>query len=338
MAINKALEAAMRALSNSQGDIRKSYHLQRMANSLTSFEIIKPLAKTYDTKIKSGDYDVPVRIFFPKDETDINDLIIFFHGGGWVTGNIDTYNHVCAAIAKKTGCKVASVDYRLAPEHRFPIGVTDCYEVTKHFMDNSEELFHISKDKVTLMGDSAGGNLAAVVSLMLRDKGEFVPKQQILIYPATYNDHTENSPYTSVKTNGKDYVLTSERIEEYMDLYRSSDDDLKNPYFAPLLAEDFGNQPKTLIVTAEFDPLRDEGEDYGQKLREAGGDVQVYRMMNAVHGFLSLPSAIPQVRRCHDVIREFLSESKVENLEEANVKKPEELSGKSESEEAPSES
>lgn len=125
-------------------------------------------------------------------------------------------------------------------------------------------LLGITPDQITLIGDSAGGNLAAVVSLMARDRGEFLPRQQILLYPATNNDHTENSPFDSVRTNGKGYLLTSKRMVDYMALYRSSDEDLQNPYYAPILCSDLSDQPRTLIITAEFDPLRDEGEAYGE--------------------------------------------------------------------------
>ena len=156
-------------------------------------------------------------------------------------------------MAEATGHLVVSVDYRLAPEHRFPQGLEDCYAVAREVCLDAS-LFGVSARRITLIGDSAGGNLAAAVSLMARDRGEFLPARQILIYPATWNDHTPASPFRSVTENGTDYLLTSRRICDYMELYRGSAADLQNPYFAPLLAEDFTGLPETLVVTAQYDP------------------------------------------------------------------------------------
>ncbi|NMR85768.1 alpha/beta hydrolase fold domain-containing protein, partial [Vibrio parahaemolyticus] len=124
-----------------------------------------------------------------------------------------------------------------------------------------------------LIGDSAGGNLAACVSLLLRDRGEIVPKKQILIYPATNYDHSENSPFKSVVEFGENYILTSKRIQDYMELYVPNPKDRESPYVAPILAKDLSNQPETLIITAEYDPLRDEGEEYGKRLESFGNKV-----------------------------------------------------------------
>ena len=158
------------------------------------------------------------------------------------------------------------------------------------------------------MGDSAGGNLAAAVSLMLRDNKDFVPRKQILIYPATYNDHSDKSPYRSVSENGEDYILTAQRVRDYMDLYMRDEKDIMNPYFAPLLADDLTNQPDTLIITSELDPLRDEGEAYGEALRKAGNRVFIYRMMETIHGFFSLNPAIKPVKKAYKIINAFIKE------------------------------
>lgn len=309
MPINKAFEAALKAISESQPEVQKSFAFQRTVGNLGKLRLLNPRIRTQSTEIDCGDHKVPVRIFFP-EVIDLGEdkLIIFFHGGGWVTGNINSYNKVCANLAKKTGCKVASVDYRLAPEHRFPLGLEDCYAVAKHYFHNSQELFNIPPERITLMGDSAGGNLTAAVSQMARDKNEFYPTAQVLIYPATYNDHTANSPFESVRTNGTDFVLTSERIEEYMALYESKPEDKQSPYFAPLLAKDFSHQPTTLVVTAQYDPLRDEGEEYANKLKEGGNTVVLYRVMDALHGFISLPDVLPHVSRGYQAIAKFISE------------------------------
>ena len=210
-------------------------------------------------------------------------------------------------MAKLTDRSVVSVDYRLAPEYRFPAAPEDCYAVAREiFLDLS--LFGMRADQITLIGDSAGANLAAAVSLMARDRGEFLPRSQILIYPATAADHTENSPFPSVRENGTDYLLTSKRICEYMELYQSGPEDCENPYFAPLAAEDFSNQPQTLILTAEYDPLRDEGEAYGEALKRAGVPVEMHRIPDALHGFFSLPPRFAQVQKAYGYINRFLDE------------------------------
>ena len=297
--------AALKALSYPDIDIKKNYRIDRAINNLSTPKI-KLLYKMWDYRIVLGDHVIPVRIFPPREQTG-PELLVFFHGGGWVSGNIDSYIKPCANLANYTGRRVVSVDYRLAPEFPFPHAVNDCYHAVKELFNHCE-ILGVDRDDVVLIGDSAGGNLAAVVSLMACDRGEFKINRQILIYPAVYNDHTENSPFDSVRANGYDYLLTSKRVCDYMELYIQDKKYLNDPYFAPLLAEDLSNQPRTLIITAEFDPLRDEGEEYGRRLRADGGDVQIYRMMNGLHGFFSLPVRFSHVKKYYKLIRSFLEE------------------------------
>jgi acetyl esterase/lipase len=306
MAINKAMRIALKALSYPDLDLKKTYKLQRqMTNAAHPY--IKPLYEMWDHKVSLGEYDIPVRIFMPSQVGMQQRLLIFFHGGGWVIGNIDSYTKVCSNMAKKTGHIVVSVDYRLAPEYKFPTAPEDCYAVTREIFLQVSTLFDIRQEDITLIGDSAGGNLAAVVSLMARDRGEFMPSRQILLYPSTGSDHSDNSPYPSVIENGTDYLLTAKRINDFMDLYKSSDEDLQNPYLAPILSENLANQPRTLIITAQYDPLRDEGELYGRKLYEFGNEAQVYRMKDALHGFISLPRHFIHVKRSYELINRFLN-------------------------------
>lgn len=306
MAINKAMKLALKALSYPDLDVTKTYKLHRQFTNATH-PYHKPLLyQIWDHKLPGIDHEIPVRIFMPSVNEEQNRVLIFFHGGGWVVGNIDSYSNVCLNLAKQTGHIVVSVDYRLAPEHRFPAAIEDCYSVAREiFLDAT--LFDVKQEDITLIGDSAGGNLAAVVSLMARDRGEFLPAKQILIYPATSNDHSEVSPFPSVHENGTDYLLTSKRICDYIDLYKSCEEDLYNPYLAPLLSEDLKQQPKTLIITAQYDPLRDEGEAYGKKLYEHGNEVTVYRMKNALHGFLTLPKHFVHVKQSYQLINRFLN-------------------------------
>lgn len=321
MAINKAMRAALKALSYPDFNETKNYKLHRQLIHVTTPHYLKPFYTMWDHEIKLMDHSIPVRIFSPKrvkksklSEELSPSLLLFFHGGGWVTGDIDSYSKVCADMARITNRIVVSVDYRLAPEYRFPAAVEDCYAVAREIFLN-ENLFHVNPRYITIIGDSAGGNLAAAVSLMARDRGEFFPESQILIYPATYFDHGPDSPFPSVRENGTDYLLTSKRINEYMELYISTEEDFKNPYLAPLLAENLSGQPKTLIITAEYDPLRDEGEAYGKKLKQFGNYIEIHRISNALHGFFSLPPRFIHVKKSYEIINHFLDE--VIQVEEA---------------------
>lgn len=306
MGINQAMQAALRAISYREADITESYRLERGIKTLTGRRVVKNPYRTLDHVIRRGDHDIPVRVYGPNASFSGEGVLLFFHGGGWVTGNIDSYDRVCRTMARKTCRPVISVDYRLAPEYPFPAGLEDCYTVAKELFVNGC-MPGVCPENITLIGDSAGGNLAAAVSLLARDRGEFLPRRQILLYPATAADHTEQSPFASVRANGTDYLLTAKRVEEYMSLYQSSPQDRENPYFAPLLAQSLENQPNTLILTAEYDPLRDEGEAYGEALRAAGNPVQVVRLADALHGFLSLPPRFVHVKRAYVKINEFLT-------------------------------
>lgn len=306
MAINKAMRMALKALSYPDIDIKKTYKLKRQINTVAN-PYIKPLYKMWDHVIPGLDHEIPVRIFAPTNGVKPEGVLIFFHGGGFVVGNIDSYTKVCANMAEQTKQLVVSVDYRLAPEYPFPAALLDCYAVTREiFIDAT--IFNVPLENISLIGDSAGGNLAAAVSLMARDCGTFLPKKQILIYPSTWNDHSETTPYDSVREFGSNYLLTAKRINDYLDLYQGSDEDRSNPYFAPLLANDLSWQPKTLIITADCDPLRDEGEAYGKKLHKFDNDVKVYRMKDALHGFISLPKGFVHVKRAYELINQFLIE------------------------------
>lgn len=177
----------------------------------------------------------------------------------------------------------------------------------------------MAASRIILMGDSAGGNLAAAVSLLAADRGEFRIGRQILLYPLTYNDHTESSPFPSVRDNGSDFLLTAKKIQDYQELYIRNEKDLASPYFAPLLAAHPVNQPKTLLITAEYDPLRDEGEAYGEKLRQYGNEVWIYRVRGALHGFFAFSSRFSQVRSCTQLINQFLEGSEEQRTKETGA-------------------
>lgn len=306
MPTNKKVLTALRKLFYSDKDLSETYQLERKMVNMMHPLILKSRYKMWDEEVQLNDHQIPVRVFMPREEGDYP-LMIFFHGGGFVTGNIDSYSKVCTRMANITGHIILSVDYRRAPEHPFPAGLEDCYAVVKEVV-KSEIFANIFKGKITLIGDSAGANLAAAVSLLARDRGEFKVDRQILLYPTTNSDHSDHSPYPSVKENGQDYLLTQKRMQDYIHLYVADKRDLKNPYVAPILAEDLTNQPETLIITAEYDLLRDEGEDYGKKLRCAGNKVEIHRLPDAIHGFITLMPLFPEVRACYTIINRFLDE------------------------------
>lgn len=308
MAINKAMQAALSILSYPEIDVKKTYLMEREIQKLISRRKKNTgLYHLWEHPVLRAGYHIPVRIFTPV-HSPVPALLLFFHGGGWVKGTVDSYDAVCWDMAAMTGCAVASVDYRLAPEHRFPAAPEDCYAAAREIY-RSAGLLGVHTEDIVLIGDSAGGNLAAAVSLMARDRGEFCPSRQILIYPALGSDHSEFSPYPSVRENGTGYLLTAKRVQDYLTLYRASDEDLTSPYFAPLNASDLTGQPDTLIITAQYCPLRDEGEIYGQRLREAGVRVEIHRIPDALHGYFSLPVRFPQVKHTYGLINRFLERS-----------------------------
>lgn len=323
MPISKAVLAAYRAATRLKPDVKDSYRAQRAVEDVSAKLMIpNPRCRIDDaTALMPDGYELPLRIFTPLDiefsfvgglevSEDYRGTILFFHGGGWVTGDVDFYIDACATMAVRLERRVVSVDYRRAPEHRFPQGPEDCYEVARQLYAGTL-LPNVDTENIVLFGDSAGGNLSAVVSLMARDRGEFTPKTQMLLYPATYSDHSPTSIFDSVRENGEDYILTSRDVDEYMDLYKSSQYDLLNPYFAPLLADDLSNQPRTLVITAEYCPLRDEGEAYARMLAEAGNDVACYRVLDAVHGYLLYPMVFSIVKDTYHLIKHFLDETEL---------------------------
>lgn len=308
MAISKAARTALRLLSYPASvDVDKSYKVERAIRQLRA--PLAPLYQLWDHRLQRDGREIRVRLYPPAKGSRSQELLLFFHGGGWVAESVDTYNHVCRDMARRTGRYVASVEYALAPEAPFPQGLEDCYAVARQ-LQRQPEILGIAFRSITLVGDSAGGNLAAAVSLLARDRGEFAVNSQVLIYPATYNDHTPQSPFPSVRENASGFLLTSQRVEEFMELYSGGDPEKRaSLYFAPLLAKDLSGQPRTLVITAEYDPLRDEGEAYGAALQRAGGQVEIHRMPDALHGYFSLPLRFAKVRQTYQWICEFLERS-----------------------------
>lgn len=311
MAISKAMKKVLKALSFDGIEVEASRNLA----DLKALDPMRIFYKTLDYEVYNGAYKVPMRIYFPHEKAQTDELsgtdgypvLLFFHGGGWVTESVDNYERICARMASATEHIVVSVEYRLAPEHPFPCGLEDCYAVARTLYQD-RFILNVDPERITIIGDSAGGNLSAALGLMARDRGEFMPRRQILIYPAVNSDYSEESPFPSVRENGSDYLLTTGKLKDYINLYASCEEDKKNPYFAPLFAGDYSRQPKTLILTAEYDPLRDEGEEYGRRLKAAGNDVKVCRIKEALHGYFALGIKYLHVQESFELINEFLRE------------------------------
>ena len=310
--ISKTMQTILHALSYGNIEVEAS---RRLAD-IKRLDAMRIFVKKLDTKVYNGTYEVPVRLYFPSEEAMSGEpvegekypVLLFFHGGGWVTESVENYDRVCSRMAQSTGHIVMSVEYRLAPEYRFPIPFEDCYEAAKALY-TGRLVLPVAPDRITIIGDSAGGNLAAAVCLKARDTGEFIPKKQILIYPALNNCYTEGSPYKSVQENGEGYLLTAVKMEDYLKLYESSPEDRQNPYFAPILAKDLSHMPETLILTAEFDPLRDEGEEYGKRLKEANNYVEIHRIPDALHGYFALGIRFLHVQESFEIMNCFLNKS-----------------------------
>ena len=306
------MKTILHALSYGNIEVESS----RKLADLKQLDAMRIFLKKLDAKVYNGDHEVPIRLYFPTEEAmqagivegNTFPILLFFHGGGWVTESVENYDRVCSRMAQATAHIVVSVEYRLAPEHKFPVPLEDCYAAAKALYTN-QLIVNTDPDEITIIGDSAGGNLTAAVCLMARDRGDFIPKRQILIYPALSNCYTQESPFKSVHENGSDYLLTAVKMEDYLNLYQKSEADRRNPYFAPILEENLADLPETLILTAEYDPLRDEGEAYGKKLREAGNHVEVHRISGAFHGFFALGIKFLHVQESFKYINEFLNKS-----------------------------
>jgi acetyl esterase len=228
---------------------------------------------------------IPLRFYraIGTQASEVIATLVYFHGGGWTIGDLDTHDTLCRELCNGARCAVVSVDYRMGPEHRFPAAVHDCVAATRWVREHSRELV-VDPSKVAVGGDSAGGNLAAVVSIIARDAGDLPIVYQLLIYPAT--DQHGNTP--SHAENGKGYMLTHETMEYFAGHYIPDKSQYKDWRASPLLHPNLANLPPALIVTAGFDPLRDEGAEYAKRLTDAGNRASYVNFPRQIHGFVSM--------------------------------------------------
>jgi acetyl esterase len=237
---------------------------------------------------------VPVRLYAPAGAAD-GPIVVYFHGGGWVIGSLDTHDGVGRALANRTGCRIAAVHYRLAPEHRFPAAVDDCWNVTRWAFEQTS--------RVAVAGDSAGGNLAAVVALRARDAG-LALAYQALVYPVI--DHRFDT--ASYAANAEGCGLTLAGMRWYWDQYLG-DADGAHPDASPLRAASLAGVAPALVVVCGLDPLRDEGVAYAERLRASGVPAEVSEYEDMIHGFLRMPAVIDRGRDVQDEVGRALREA-----------------------------
>jgi acetyl esterase len=224
----------------------------------------KPVGAVQDCTIPGAAGEMPARIYRPHG-TGPFPVLVYCHGGGWVIGNLDAYDATCRALTKAAGCLVVAMEYRLAPEHKFPAAPEDYYAATQWVAASATALGGDSR-RIAVGGDSAGGNLAAVVAQMARDRGGPALCYQVLVYPVT--DYNFGTP--SYREHAEGYLLTKEAMTWFWNHYLPSPAEGSHPMASPLRAARLNGLPAAFVLTAEFDPLRDEGEAYAARLREAG--------------------------------------------------------------------
>lgn len=238
------------------------------------------IADVRDMTIPGLARGIPIRIYTPHGLAPLPTLL-YFHGGGFVIGSLDTHDSICRALANGAGCVVVSVGYRLAPEHEFPAAVDDAFTAVQWVAENAA-LIRADSDRIAVGGDSAGGNLATVTTLMAREKGNLDIKYQLLVYPCTDLTSFETDSY---REYAERFILTKAAMEWSRDQYLPQEQDRQNPYASPLLAEDLSGLPPALMITAEFDVLTDEGRAYADRLKQAGVPIRYSCYPGMIHIF-----------------------------------------------------
>jgi acetyl esterase len=258
-----------------------------------------PVGSVTDLRIPGGDGEVPARLYHPGGSGTFP-VVLYYFGGGWVLGTLDTCDEVCRRLCRGAGALVLSIGYRLAPEHPFPAAVRDCFaaagwasaHVDGHGGDPA---------RIAVAGDSAGGNLAAAVTLQARERGPAL-SSQVLVYPNT-DYHADTA---SMRDNTDPARFNDQSVRWYWGHYLSTPADGADPLASPLRAPDLAGLPPALLITAEYDPLRDEGERYGQRLAQAGVPVTHRRYAGMAHGFFTMTGTVPQAREATEQVVEFL--------------------------------
>ena len=298
----KALLEQMAALPRleelSVADARKQVESRIAANLPTL-----PVASVSNRSIPGPGGTMQVRIYTPHGQGPFP-LMVFFHGSGFVLCSLDTHDGVCRNLCSAAGCVVVSVDYRLAPEHKFPAGPQDCYAATKWAAQHAREL-NADPERVVIAGDSAGGNMVAVTAMMIRDGGGPALRGQLMIYPVTDYFTSGHASYTE---NADGYGLTAEGMRWFWGHYLNHESEAENPLASPLRAGNLSGLPPAFIITAEYDVLRDEGARYGERLAEAGVPTKVSRYGGMNHGFFNMYGIVDKAKQALDESATWLKE------------------------------
>ncbi len=247
---------------------------------------LQEVTRVEDRTIPGPAHTIPIRVYWPEAGNKLPALV-YYHGGGWVFGSLDSVDRSCRALANASGCVIISVDYRLAPEHKFPAAVEDADAALRYVAEHAAE-FNIDPNRIAVGGDSAGGNLAAVVCLMARDRGGPKIAFQLLVYPVT--DYDDDRPSSQEFAQG--HFLTRPMMDYFWGHYLAGPEDGRRPYASPINADSLAGLPPAMVITAECDPIRDQGESYAQRLRESGVSVSVKRYEGAIHAFFNLAGVV----------------------------------------------
>jgi acetyl esterase len=262
----------------------------------------EPVAQVEDRQIPGVDRagNIPIRIYRPGLSAEPIAVEVYFHGGGWVVGDLDSHDAICRAVANRAGCVVVSVDYRLAPESPYPAALEDAYAATRWVADHAASI-GADPYRLAVGGDSAGGNLATAVCLLARERGGPAIALQILVYPVIDGGCATGS----YEEFAQDFSLERDDMLWYWDQYLGDQDRLQ-PLVSPLRATDLGGLPPALIITAGYDPLRDEGEAYAQRLREAGVPTTLTRYDGVIHGFLGMLGVVDESQQAIEQVAHAL--------------------------------
>ena len=274
-------------------------------NDLWSEEIISENIEINDMYSNLEGLKVPLRMYRSGNTESVLPVIIYFHGGGWVLGNIETRNASCADLAEKSGACVVSVEYRLAPEHPFPAAVNDCYSAVSWLYKNAEKL-KLDKKNFIVMGDSAGGNLAAVTANKAAEKGYPELYSQVLLYPVINLASIDTPSYHEFAEN---HFVTRELMNWFIKQYVPEINMRSNPEVSPIMEKFRNPPPKAYVVTAECDVLRDEGEQYAERLKDNGVETYLQRFNGMIHGFFDMPNISPAAQEARNSIINKIKES-----------------------------
>ncbi|WP_309111352.1 alpha/beta hydrolase [Saccharothrix sp.] len=261
----------------------------------------EPVRHVVDRHVPGPGGDLPVRVYRPTDDTGPLPTLVYLFGGGWALGSVETSDGICRSLANAVPCQVITVGYRLAPEHRFPAAVHDSYAAVAWLAEHADE-FGLDPGRLAVAGDSAGGNLAAAVTLLARERGGPSLAAQVLVYPNTdYRADTQ-----SLRDSDDPALFNRHSVAWYWSHYLADPADGLDPLASPLRADDLSGLPPALVVTAEHDPLRDEGEEYARRLASSGVDVVSTRYPGMAHGFFAMTDVLDAARRAHAEVAAYL--------------------------------